>query len=72
MEINFILNKNACKKTEVRKEYDLRSRSAQHEDEELVSIGVLVLNPMQKTHYGKKCFLSKAQKQVTMDIKDGK
>ena len=69
--MNGNLSNNLRKKEEIKQTYDLRSRSSSIE-EEVVSTGRLALNNAQKPRLGRKSYLSKAQVQATLDIKDGK
>ena len=70
-EQNLIL-KNPCKKVEIKRTYDLRSRSTSSSEEQGVSSSGLALDTLQKPRLGRKSYLSKAQVQATLDIKEGK
>ena len=64
--------KNPCKKVEIKRTYDLISRSTSLEEEEGVSLGGLALNTLQKPRLGRKSYLFKDQVQATLYIKEGK
>ena len=64
--------KYTCNRAEIKRTYDLKSRSSSLAEEEGISSSRLALNIPQKPRLGRKSYLSKAQVQATLDIREGK